>query len=63
MATKRRSISELMALEVIGPDTYMSKSSAWSPGGRGAAYGGHVFAQCVWAACQTIAEGMIIHVQ
>jgi len=41
----------------------MSKTPAWAPGGKigFAAYGGHVYAQAVWAASQTVPEGMIVH--
>jgi hypothetical protein len=48
--------AELMALEKVrrgdgdGEDVYVSTTPAWSPG-NGAAFGGHVFAQAVWAAC------------
>ena len=30
--------------------------------GGGIAYGGHVYAQSVWAASQTVGNGMIVHV-
>jgi len=40
---------------------FRSKSLAYDPG-IGSAYGGHVYAQAVWAAAQTVDEGMVVHV-
>jgi hypothetical protein len=39
----------------------MSLNGAFEPGG-GSAYGGHVYAQSVWAAARTVGEGMFVHV-
>lgn len=39
----------------------MSTRPAFDPG-QGSAYGGHVFAQSVWAASFSVAEGMVVHV-
>ncbi len=51
-----------MALEPTGADdTFMSKQVAWCPVGA-AAYGGHVYAQAVWAAAQSVEAGLVVHV-
>ncbi|KAE8450931.1 hypothetical protein EG329_005371 [Mollisiaceae sp. DMI_Dod_QoI] len=49
-------------------ERFMSLNPSYVPGGnRGAAYGGHVFAQSVWAAAQTVGGdrggdgGMVVH--
>jgi len=61
------SFTELMELEAIGVkagkdcDTYASLVPAFNPG-LGTAFGGHVFAQAVWAASHSVDEGMIVHV-
>lgn len=62
MAGELRTLIELMALEAIDSDTFQSKSPSYCPGGYGAAYGGHVFAQSAWAASQTVSDGMVLHV-
>ena len=41
---------------------FMSTTPCFNAGG-GAAYGGHVYAQAVWAAAQTVGVGMIVHVR
>ncbi|KAG4441259.1 hypothetical protein IFR05_003250 [Cadophora sp. M221] len=38
----------------------MSTRPAFNPG-QGSAYGGHVFAQSVWAASFSVGEGMVVH--
>src|SRR6266480_2014729 len=51
-------------IDVGNATTFMSKRIPWQPGP--AAYGGHVYAQSVWAASQTlddkIEKGMVVHV-
>lgn len=42
-------------------ERFMSKNPAYNAT-KAAAYGGHVFAQGVWAASQTVGEGMVVHV-
>ncbi len=44
-----------------GERRFMSLRPSFNPG-SGAAYGGHVFAQAVWAGAQTVGEGMVCHV-
>jgi len=56
----------LMALETIDETKglYISTVPAWSPGnsdGYAYAYGGHVYAQAVWAASKTVVFGMVVH--
>lgn len=46
-----------------GAERFMSVSPSFSPnGGAVQAFGGHVYAQSVWAAAQTVGEGMVVHV-
>jgi acyl-CoA thioesterase len=55
--------AELMRLEKIDESTFRSTVSAYAPtGGENGAYGGHVYAQSVWAAAQTVKEGFVVHV-
>lgn len=52
-----------MRLEKIDATTFRSTAKAYGPtGGENGAYGGHVFAQSVWAAAQTVKEGFVVHV-
>jgi acyl-CoA thioesterase len=54
---------KLIELETIDAVTFRSIVKAYSPtGGENGTYGGHVFAQAAWAAAQTVAEGLLIHV-
>ena len=66
---KPRTFAEQMALEQTGEMTF--KSLAGSPFGayskvrgemRPRAYGGHVYAQAVYAASKTVKKGLMIHV-
>lgn len=43
-------------------ERYMSITPCFNAGG-GAAYGGHVYAQAVWAASQSVGAGMVVHVR
>lgn len=60
------SFVELMALGVLdnteGVQTFISRTPPFHPG-AGSAFGGHVFAQSVWAASHTVDEGMVVHVR
>jgi acyl-CoA thioesterase len=58
---------DLMRLETINDVTFRSTAQPFCPGGThiksaGRAYGGHVYAQAVWAAAQTVPEGFVLHV-
>lgn len=53
---------DMIALEKINTSTYRSIALPFAPGNGGRAYGGHVYAQAVWAAAQTIEPGFIVHV-
>ncbi|PNS19303.1 hypothetical protein CAC42_2480 [Sphaceloma murrayae] len=53
--------SDMIAVEKINESTYRSKAMPFSPGGGGRAYGGHVYAQAVWAAAQTVGKDFVIH--
>jgi hypothetical protein len=56
---------DLIRLETVDERTYRSVATPFAPGGpvgSGRAYGGHVFAQAAWAACQTVGDGYLLHV-
>jgi hypothetical protein len=56
---------DLIKLEKVDERTYRSIAQPFSPGGDvglGRSYGGHVFMQAAWAACQTVAPGFLLHV-
>jgi len=58
------SLEELMRIEKLGQNTFRSVSRGYAPtGGQNGLYGGHVYAQSVWAAAQTVKEGFVIHVR
>lgn len=57
-----RPFVELMGLEKINEVTYRSTALPFSPNGTGRSYGGHVFAQAVWAAAHTVKDGFVVHV-
>lgn len=64
MAISKASFVKLMALEGIGDgkdNTFMSKMPAWVPISP-ATYRGHVYAQAMWTASQTVQEGFVVHV-
>lgn len=42
--------------------TFMSLTPAWASGGAWSAFGGHVYAQSIWAATQEVPDGQIVHV-
>lgn len=50
---------DLMAVEKLDDWTYRSIAKPFSPSAATAAYGGHVFAQSVYAASKTVKEGMV----
>lgn len=66
------SFATLMALEKINGNTWRSLTAAFEPGGgshrpwggghKPRAFGGHVYAQAMYAAAMTVAEGFVVHV-
>ena len=60
--TQPISFSRLMAFKPLGDDRFSSLTPAWSTGEGTAAFGGHVFAQSMWVASKTVADGMVVHV-
>ncbi|TKA62029.1 hypothetical protein B0A55_10962 [Friedmanniomyces simplex] len=55
---------DLVKLEKVDERTYRSVAQPFAPGGpvgQGRAYGGHVYMQAAWAACQTVADGFLLH--
>ncbi|KAK4946694.1 hypothetical protein LTR10_014196 [Elasticomyces elasticus] len=55
------SFNRLMALKQTGDDTFESLTAAWPPGPMKRAFGGHVYAQAMYAASKTVAEGFVVH--
>ncbi|KAK5706450.1 hypothetical protein LTR97_001438 [Elasticomyces elasticus] len=59
-----RPFEELVKLEKLDERTYRSVARPFSPGGpvgQNRAYGGHVYMQSAWAACQTVPDGFLLH--
>jgi hypothetical protein len=54
--------TELMALERIDDNTFLSIAKPWSPGNGNRAYGGRMYAQAAYAASQTVGKGFVVHV-
>lgn len=54
--------TELMALDRVGENTFHSRAKPYGPGLGETAFGGHVYAQAVYAASQTVAKGFVVHV-
>ncbi|WPG99445.1 Hypothetical protein R9X50_00225900 [Acrodontium crateriforme] len=55
---------DLMRLDKIDDTTFRSTALSFMPGGSVGvqrSYGGHVYAQAAWAACQTVSKGFLIH--
>ncbi|KAK5122061.1 hypothetical protein LTR85_004307 [Meristemomyces frigidus] len=55
---------DLIKLEKVDERTFRSIAYPFSPGGPvgvGRAYGGHVYMQAAWAACQTVEPGFVLH--
>lgn len=56
------SFKRLMAVKEISPDTFQSLQLAWPPGiVVDRTFGGHVYAQSIYAASKTCAKGMVVH--
>ncbi|KAK0945317.1 hypothetical protein LTR48_000795 [Friedmanniomyces endolithicus] len=56
--------ADLVRLEKVDDWTFQSTAMPFAPGGpvgQRRAYGGHVYMQAAWAACQTVAEGFLLH--
>ncbi|EXJ55670.1 hypothetical protein A1O7_08599 [Cladophialophora yegresii CBS 114405] len=51
----------LMALKQTGDDVFESLTPAWPPAPFKRAFGGHVYAQAVYAASQTVEKGLVVH--
>ena len=65
------SFPKLMEVEETQDGVFQSKTAAFAPGGAllnavetepKRTYGGHVYAQAVWAASHTVQKGMVVHV-
>jgi len=58
MEQKPLDLSRVFTLEPHGPDTYVGETPQFAWGGL---YGGHVVAQALWAATQTVREEHAVH--
>lgn len=52
-----------MALKQVEDDIYESVSPPWPPAPFKRAFGGHVYAQAVYAASKTVEQGLVVHVR
>jgi acyl-CoA thioesterase len=52
----------LMLLKKTDDDVFESLTPAWPPAPFKRAFGGHVYAQAVYAASKTVDQGMVVHV-
>lgn len=52
-----------MALKSIGDDVFQSLTAAWPPAPFQRAFGGHVYAQAMYAASRTVEKGLVLHVR
>ncbi|KAI9742093.1 MAG: hypothetical protein M1834_000483 [Cirrosporium novae-zelandiae] len=55
------SFKDLMSLDQLSDMTFRSKVRPFDPGASNRAYGGHVYAQAVYAAAQTIRPTFVVH--
>ncbi|OAP63108.1 acyl-CoA thioesterase II [Fonsecaea erecta] len=55
------SFRRLMALKRIGDDVFESTTPAWPPAPHRRAFGGHVYAQAMYAASKTVEKGLVVH--
>lgn len=53
----------LMALKQTGEYTFESLTPAWPPAPHKRAFGGHVYAQAMYAASKTVENGLVVHVR
>ena len=52
-----------MALKQTDDNVFESLSPAWPPAPFKRAFGGHVYAQAVYAASKTVEKGLVVHVR
>lgn len=52
-----------MALKSVEDNVYESITPAWPPAPFKRAFGGHVYAQAVYAASKTVEPGLVVHVR
>jgi acyl-CoA thioesterase len=57
------SFKRLMAVKPVGDDTFESLTAAWPPAPLQRAFGGHVYAQAMYAASKTVGKGLVVHVR
>ncbi|KIW85964.1 acyl-CoA thioesterase II [Fonsecaea pedrosoi CBS 271.37] len=55
------SFRRLMALKRVGDNVFESLTPAWPPAPFRRAFGGHVYAQAMYAASKTVEPGLVVH--
>jgi acyl-CoA thioesterase II len=55
------SFNQLMKLKETDEDAFESLTASWPPAPHKRAFGGHVYAQAVYAASKTVAKGLVVH--
>ncbi|EXJ75121.1 uncharacterized protein A1O5_01817 [Cladophialophora psammophila CBS 110553] len=55
------SFRRLMALKKTGENVFESLTPAWPPAPHRRAFGGHVYAQAMYAASKTVDKGLVVH--
>ncbi|KIW33806.1 acyl-CoA thioesterase II [Cladophialophora immunda] len=58
---KPLSFRRLMALKRVEEDVFESVTPAWPPAPHRRAFGGHVYAQALYAASKTVGKGLVVH--
>ena len=54
--------TKLIALEKLSAHVFRSTALAFGPANGNRTYGGHVYMQACYAAAQTVAKDMVLHV-
>lgn len=54
--------TKLIALEKLSANVFRSTALAFGPANGNRTYGGHVYMQACYAAAQTVAKDMVLHV-
>jgi acyl-CoA thioesterase II len=55
------SFNQLMKLQETEKDVFESLTASWPPAPHKRAFGGHVYAQAVYAASKTVGKGLVVH--
>ncbi|KAH0844499.1 hypothetical protein FOPE_10050 [Fonsecaea pedrosoi] len=57
------SFRRLMALKRVDDNVFESLTPAWPPAPFRRAFGGHVYAQAMYAASKTVEPGLVVHLE